>query len=193
MSNIFLENTPELLALDTRNVLNEAVVNTVRTVETVGKTQYKAYHNSVLVEWTRSIQEPIKKNSLPLFRCPVPKAKTKQTGQLSMLKSDVALFFQLYIVMQHREGDIGSFFKHEKNPYPPSLSNGGKLRLGNKSDLVRTVTQNVEEEEQPSSFDVKILDGAAVVHLLPVTNIITFEDYTTNVFLPYITKNLRDY
>ena len=70
MGNPFLDVTPELLALDTRNVIDESVVKTVRTVETVGKEQYKAYHDSVIKDRTSSIHEPIKKNSLPLFKHP---------------------------------------------------------------------------------------------------------------------------
>lgn len=107
-----------------------------------------------------------------------------------MLKDDVALFSRLYIVMQHRDGDMDTFFKHENHTYPPSLSDRGKLRQGKKSDLVDLLAPKTPEE--PSSpFDVRVLDGAAVVHLLPVTGITTFDDYASGVFLPYITKQLQ--
>ena len=36
MSNPFLDDGPELLVLDTRNVIYESVVKTVRTVEALG-------------------------------------------------------------------------------------------------------------------------------------------------------------
>ena len=126
MRNPFLDDTPELLMLDTQNVVNESVVSTVRTVEAIGRDQYNMYHKSVIVERTRSIHDPIKKNSLPLFRSPTPKTKIKQAGQISMLKSDVQLFSRLYIVIRHREGDMNTFFKHKNYPYPP-LSGRGKL------------------------------------------------------------------
>ena len=108
MSNPFLDDTPELLMLDTGNVIDESLVKTVRTIESVGRDQYSKYHKTVISDRTRSIHDPIKKNSLPLFRCPTHKTKTKQAGQISMLKDDVALFSRLYIVMQHREGDMGA-------------------------------------------------------------------------------------
>ena len=90
MSNPFLDDPPELLMLDTRNVIDESVVNTVRTVESVGRDQYNTYHKSVISDCTCSIHKPIKKNFLPLFRCPTP--KTQQAEHISMLKADVALF-----------------------------------------------------------------------------------------------------
>ena len=85
--------------LDTRNVFDEPVVKTVRTVEALGIDQYDSYNKSVLLDRTASIHDPNKKNALPLFRRPAPKARTKQAGQISMLKDDVALFSRLYIVI----------------------------------------------------------------------------------------------
>ncbi len=189
MSNPFLDDTPELAVLDTQNVVNESVVSTVRTVEAIGRDQYNMYHKSVIVERTHSIHDPIKKNSFPLFRSPTPKTKSKQAGQISMLKSDVELFSRLYIAMQHRKGDMNTFFKHENHPYPPSLSDRGKLRQGKKSDLLSVLIQETQTEP-PVLFDVKILDGAAVVHFLSTTGITTFNDYASSVFTPHIMKNL---
>ena len=165
---------------------------TVCTVEAIGRNQYNDYHKSVIVERTRSTHDPIKKNSLPLFRNPTHKTKSKQAGQISMLKCDVELFSRLYIVMQHRKGDMSTFFKHENHPYPPSLSDRGKLRQGKKSNLLSILMQKTcTQKEVPASFDVKILDGAAVVHFLPTNSITTFDDYASSVFIPYIVKNLE--
>ncbi len=82
LGNPILDDSDELLALDTRNVLNESVVTTVRTVLSLGRDQYAKYCKEVITDRTHSIHEPIKKNSLPLFRCPHPKAKTK-TGKIT--------------------------------------------------------------------------------------------------------------
>ena len=107
-----------------------------------------------------------------------------------MLKHDVELFSRFYIVMQHRESDMGTFFKHENHPYPPSLSDRGKLRQVKKSDLLSILLEEVEIEEPPIWFDVKVLDGAAIVHLLSTTNITTFEEYANVVFITHIKQNL---
>jgi len=135
----------------------------VRTVEAVGRDQYNSYHKTVLVERTCLIHDPIKKNSLPLFRNPTTKAKNNQAGQISMLKSDVELFSRSYIVMQYRESDMSTFFKHDNHPYPLFLSDRGKLRRGKKSDWLSLLVQKTQDE-LPILFDIKILNGAAVVH-----------------------------
>ena len=107
-----------------------------------------------------------------------------------MLKHDVELFSRLYIVMQHREGGMATFFKHENHPYPPSLSDSGKLRLGKKSDLLNILPAEAEKEA-PEAFDVKVLDSAAIVHLLCTNGVGTFDDYASDVFIPYIKKQLE--
>lgn len=161
-------------------------------METVGKEKHAAYYESVVKDRTCSIHEPIKKNSLPLFRCPTPKTKSKKAGQISMLKHDVELFSRLYIVTQTRDGDLGTFFQHENHPYPPSLSDRGKLRQGKKSELLNILLQESQtEKESPVSFDVKILDGAVIVHLLSPANATTFDDYANNIFIPYIKIHLH--
>lgn len=190
LGNPFLDDGDELLALDTRNILNESVVNTVRTVQSLGKDQYTKYCKDVITDRTCSIHEPIKKNSLPLFSRPHPKSKTKQVGKISLLKNDIALFSHLYIVMQHRTSDMSTFFSHENHPFPPSLSDCGKLRLGKKSDLLNILVKD-KQNDPPGSIDVKLLDGAAVVHLLPTTNVVTFDEYADQVFVPHIMKQLE--
>ena len=75
MGNPFIDATPELLVLDTRDVVDESVVTTVCTVEALGKKLYKAYDESIIEDKSLSIHESIKKNFFPLFRCPAPKTK----------------------------------------------------------------------------------------------------------------------
>ena len=55
--------------------------------------------------------------------------------QVAALKNDCALFSRLYVSCQTRDGDLDTFFTHENQAAPPSLSVGGKLRLGTKADL----------------------------------------------------------
>jgi len=81
MVNPFLDATPKLLVLDTRDVVDESVVATVRTVEALGKKVYKAYDESVIKGRSLSIHESIKMNSLLLLRRQTPKTKSKQASQ----------------------------------------------------------------------------------------------------------------
>ena len=79
---------------------------------------------------------------------------------------------------------------HENHPYPPSLFDRGELRSTKKPDLLSILAQETESSEHFTSFDVKVLDGAAIVHLLPTTNITTFDEYASDVFISYIKKQL---
>ena len=93
MGNPFLDDTPELISLDMRDIMDESVVATIRTIETLGIEQYKSYCSSVIQGCTRSIHEPIEKNSLAVFKTPKPnKTKVKQAKTVAMLKDNVSLF-----------------------------------------------------------------------------------------------------
>eukprot|EP00745_Piridium_sociabile_P012394 TRINITY_DN190_c0_g1_i6.p1 TRINITY_DN190_c0_g1~~TRINITY_DN190_c0_g1_i6.p1 ORF type:complete len:743 (+),score=169.21 TRINITY_DN190_c0_g1_i6:247-2475(+) len=192
MSNPFLEEGSELIALDTRRVIGESVANTVQTIEEVGQAQYDSYNEAIITERRKSIHEPVKRNSLPLFRSS-SKGKRKQSDGVSLLKDDVSLFSRLYIVAQNRDTDMGTFFQHENHPHPPSLSERGTLRQGKKSDLIGILVEETQnsQKEPPPFLDARILDGAAVVYLLPLTNVTTFNDYANEVFIPHILKLLE--
>ncbi|KAK1891786.1 50S ribosomal protein L13 [Dissostichus eleginoides] len=81
MSNPFLDDTPDLLMLDTWNIIDESAVNTVCTVESVGRDQYNKYHVTVIRDRTHSIHEPIKKNSLPLLDAQHPGPRQSRQGR----------------------------------------------------------------------------------------------------------------
>ena len=93
-------------------------------------------------------------------------------------------FTHLYIVMQQRQGDTCTFFKHKNHCYPPSLSDRRKLRLEKKSGLLVFYIQ----KQKSVAFDVKLLDSAAIVHLLSTNGVSTFDNYAGDVFIPYIKK-----
>ena len=65
LGNPFSDDSDELIALETRNVMDATVVNTIRTVESLGQEQYQRYRQAVIIDHTQSIHDPIKKNSLP--------------------------------------------------------------------------------------------------------------------------------
>ena len=72
----------------------------------------------MLEDRTRSIHDPIKRTSLALFRKPQYK-KVNHKGKIKVLQNNVALFGQLYIAMQSRDGDLDEFVLHMK--FNPSL------------------------------------------------------------------------
>ena len=108
------------------------MVQTVCNIENIGKQQYNSYRQTLLVHGTKTINDPINRNSLRLSRNPT--SKSKRSDKSRELKEDVSLFSRLYIASK-AESDLGSFFMHQNHPYPPSLYDKGAIQTGAKSDL----------------------------------------------------------
>ena len=169
------QNCSELLILNTRACTDDSVIETVRSVETLGKAQYQQYKKEVITERTKSIHDSIRKNSLALFSSPKRKVKSKSAQKIAVERNNTSLFGHLYIANQQHEGDPGKFFSHENQTTPPSLSDFGKIRLGQKSLLLSCFDSS--DQPTPPVFDCKIFDGAAVVHFLSIGTVNTFADY----------------
>ena len=146
------------------------------------------YKNDVFDARTKSIQDPIKMNKPPLFKIRRRK-KSVQSKQLAYLRNDVALFGQLYIVNQLREGDPSVFFCHENQLYP-LLSSQSNVRPVKNSDLVKCL-HVPSLTEQAEEFDCKVFDGAVLVHILNPKATVTFQNYADNVFLPFLSRELE--
>ena len=58
-----------------------------------------------MMEKTKNINEPDKRNKLALFRCPPVKEHSKSQQQLSSLKNDCSIFSRLYVASQIRDGE----------------------------------------------------------------------------------------
>ncbi len=132
MGNPFMEKSKDLLKLDTRDIIDPAVVSSVCQAEEIGQQQYQRFVTDRLLERSTPITEPIKRNKLLLFSRHPPREKSRASLQVSSLRSDVSLFSRLYIACQSRDGDLEKFFHHENQACPPSISQNGKLRLGSK-------------------------------------------------------------
>ena len=184
--NPFLDDCPELLVLDTRNCISEAVIETVQSIKDLGVSQYEEFVKDVIITREVSIHQPIKKHFLPLFKRPLPRKRTKGKQEIASLKSDCKLFSHSYIASKFRDGDLEDFFAHENQPWPLSLSDHGKLRLPTKkSDLLSLLDIDPTPQEPPSYFHAKIVDGPAIVHILPCKLISTFKKITAKVFSMY--------
>ena len=68
MRNPFLDDSGELMKLDTHDCVDQKVVTALDTMERTAIIQYSGYVRSVLVERTIIIQSPIKKNRNPLYK-----------------------------------------------------------------------------------------------------------------------------
>ena len=191
MGNPFIEESQELICLDTHDIMDEEAAKSVRQAEELGVQQYQSFVEERLVNGSKPLSDRITKNKLQLFGQPPARSNSQSTSKLQSLKSDCSLFSRLYIACQSRDGDLNEFFRHENQSCPPSLSQDGKLRQGKKSDLLDCLTSSVECSIDAPDSDAIILDGAALVNMLKPVVCTTFNDYAEKVFLPYIEKQLE--
>ena len=188
MGNPFLEEIKDLLRVDTRDIVDSAVASAICQAEEIGKKQYQTF------ETARTIKASVRayhKEQTSLFSRPPPREKSRASLQVSSFKNDVSLFSRLYIACQSRDGNLDDFFQHENQACPPSLSNLGKLRQGNKADLLSCLENYTESPPSQPTVVVTILNGAVVVNFLKPVGAKTFDDYAVKVFLPYIQGQLQ--
>ena len=190
LGNPFEEKSQDLLVLDTKEIADSAVVNTIFNAKYIGQDQFKAFTKECLIDRTKSIDDTIHRNKLPLFGIPVSKA-SKGKQQLKSLKCDVELFSLLYIGCQTRDGNLEAFFRHENQACPPSLFVTGKLHLGTKSDMLVCLDGLSEAQYEAPIVSFVVIDGAAVVQMLKPGTAETFEQYAHQGFLPYISGQLQ--
>ena len=92
---------------------------------------------------------------------------------------------------QTRDGDLDKFFTYENQATPPSLSQGCKIRLGTKADLLRSLPIEENQTANAPVVQGKFLDGAAVVQMLNTGAASTFQQYFDTVFSSCITTQLQ--
>ena len=80
--NPFLNECPELLALHSRDCAVDTLIATVQCIESVAIKQYQQYCQDVLISNNKSIHDSIKKTSLPTFKTPKCKKKSKTSQNL---------------------------------------------------------------------------------------------------------------
>ena len=85
------------------------------------------------------------------------------------------------------------FIIKTRHIHHPSLSNMGKLRIGNKSNLMPCLENlaPVKVRLSTSRAQVSILDGADIVNMLRPGTAKTSKAYVTDVFVPYVLSQLQ--
>ena len=113
MGNPIKETSQDLLVIDSKDVVGDSVITTVRNIEKIGKQLYSTFDESRLRNKTESLFSPLKWNKLPLFSSPQTPSKSDDKQQITSLKKTCALFSRLYVSCQVRDGNIKEFFRHE--------------------------------------------------------------------------------
>ena len=70
------------MTIDTRKVIDSSVAESLRNLENLGIQSYDRFRKDVLEDRIVSIDEPIKRNNLPLAKNPRLVVKTKQSQQV---------------------------------------------------------------------------------------------------------------
>ena len=166
MGNPFMESSKDLLVLDTHDIVDSPVTDTIKNIVKNCKRQYEEFVTKRLVKRNKSLFDLIQTNKNFLFSCRPLKTVSKQKMQIATLKQNCSLFAQLYVSCQVWEGDLDDFFQHENQRFPPSLSQQGNLHHGSKSDLLECFKKLCPAQEDVPDADVLILDVAAIVNML---------------------------
>ena len=92
MGNPFMEKTDELLALGTKQIMSLDALARLRKVEELGMAQYESFIAERLMQQSKSLNDPIKRNNLCVFNGPALNVESKTKQQLSFARNDCLLF-----------------------------------------------------------------------------------------------------
>lgn len=188
--NPFTEDSGNLLMIDSKDIMDEAVSQSLKSMKDIGLEKSQPFVKERFIDKTKSINEPISKNNIVLFS--QKKQVTKTKSQVTVLREDCNLFSRLYIACQSRDGNLDEFFRHEKQPWPPSLFKDGVVRSGSKADLLSCLETQAQRPADAPQADVAIFDGAVVVQMLSPLDCKTFQEYIDRRFVPYIKQQLQN-
>ena len=88
MGNPFQEESVDLLVLDSKNIADVLVIQTVRTIEKLGHDKYESFINERIKSRDKSICLPISRNQLPLFSNQKQREVTRSKLQLEAARTD---------------------------------------------------------------------------------------------------------
>lgn len=193
LGNPFAETSCDLFSIYSKDVADVAVKETITHVKEIGSQMYQKFVSDRLVERKKPINDPIQQSKI----CLMSKTKIRSTSNLKTklinLKNDCRLFSRLYIGSQNRDGDLDDFFSHENQPYPPSISLNGGLRLGTKSELLDCLEKVSDSLPAEPKVTALVVDGAALIRILKPGLNTTFKEYANEVLLRQIHRWLQTY
>ena len=99
--------TTEMIKIDTRDIMPEETISTLRTIEDLRKQPYKRFVEERILSRQKSIDDTIKRNNISLFNYKTSQ-KSNKAGY-KVLKNDIKLFSQLFIAAQSRGTDLDDF------------------------------------------------------------------------------------
>lgn len=100
VGNPFMEQGKELIAIHTKDIMNDDVVSAVQKVRKVGEEQFNTFIKDRLIDRSKPVTEPLKKNNLPTFSTQGKKVISRDKAKVSVLKEDCFIFKALHSVLE---------------------------------------------------------------------------------------------
>ncbi|XP_076158119.1 uncharacterized protein LOC143140875 [Alosa pseudoharengus] len=191
----FKEMGTELITLDTGEVIDHEISNSLREAPNIGKAMFIEFVRDRIEKATKPLSDVIPRANLLTFTNRPPVDLKKGASKLGSAKANTALVTKLFMSLQARPDlNIDDFFKHENQHEPPSLSDQGKLRSGTKSDILRCLPGMPGPGPSPSAKEasVVVLDMAAVIHIIKTQRARVFGEYTQMDLMPYLHSLMTD-
>ena len=185
IGNPFLATGHELITLDTRAMMDDAVAVSLSKIHEVGQVLHKEYVNARLDKVTVPLSDTIKRNNMFTFANRLdPRKKESKVG---ILKHNTMLITQLSLSLQSRpDADMLEFFKFENQREPPALSDRSSLRAGTKSDILKCIHTPTGHAIPATQATVQVVDMAAIIHMVPLTRALTFNEYVPLHIVPFL-------
>ncbi|CAB4019733.1 Hypothetical predicted protein, partial [Paramuricea clavata] len=98
MGNPFQDESENLMAIYTRDIMGDEVVKTIRNASKIGEEQFKSFVEGRFIDGSKPVTDTLKKNNLPTLNTLTKKAVSKDKAKV------------------------------QNQPWPPSLSELGQLR-----------------------------------------------------------------
>ena len=105
------------------------------------------------------------------------------------MKTSSLLASQLFLAIKNKpnaDENLRDFMCHENTRDPPSLSDRGFLRSGNKADILDCKQTPKCTNTEINESTILILDMSAIIHMIPPTRGSTFNEYVTLHVIPYV-------
>lgn len=179
----------ELVALHTQEIMENEVVTSLRQLQDLGKDLHGKFMSQTIEQATLPITNTLKRQKVLTFaNRPVD---TKKGSKLGSAQRNSSLITKLFLSLQSRpDADMQEFFCYENQTEPPSLSDQGSLRSGNKADILECLNAPHSRSAEAKAATVLVLDMAAVVHMIRPTTANTFLDYVSMHLVPYLESQL---
>ncbi|KAL8620009.1 hypothetical protein ACOMHN_015291 [Nucella lapillus] len=187
--NSFTEQGPELVTLDTGEVMDPAIADGLKEAKSIGKNMQVEFVRERLETGKKPLSDVIPRTNVYTFVNRPPADLKRGTDKLGSARANAALTTKMFMSLLARpESDMAEFFKHENRREPPSLTQDGKLRTGTKSVVVTCLPsmpdpgRSIEAKEAT----VRVFDMAAIVHMIKPQCAHLFGEYSAMQLMPFL-------